>query len=120
MYSVLGFLETLGLLETVIRKLLQNLLHPIVIIFRSIYIYARDPDKKSCLSQKNLCHRNYEKVRFWSIITKCKGFAPKDNWVTSNIYFIYMTEYLGILPTSKALNQVISSKMEPTMRFGKA
>ena len=31
-YSVLGFLETLGLLETVIRKLLQNLLHPIVTI----------------------------------------------------------------------------------------
>ena len=47
-------------------------------------------------------------------------FAPKDNWVTSNIYFIYMTGYLGILPTSKALNQVTSSKIEPTMRFGES
>jgi hypothetical protein len=49
-----------------------------------------------------------------------KEFAPKDNWVTSKIYFIYMTGCLGILPTSQALNQVISSKIEPTMRFGES
>ena len=57
---------------------------------------------------------------FGQLSLSVKGFAPKDNWVTSNIYIIYITEYLGILPTSKALNQVISSKIESTMRFGKA
>jgi hypothetical protein len=54
---------------------------------------------------------------FGQLSLSVKEFAPKDNWVTSNIYFIYMTGYLGILPTSKALNQVISSIIEPTMRF---
>jgi hypothetical protein len=43
-YSVVGFLETVWLLDTLIRKLLQNLLDPIVIIFRSIYTYVRDSD----------------------------------------------------------------------------
>ena len=35
-YSVVGFLETVWLLDTLIRKLLQNLLDSIIIIFRSI------------------------------------------------------------------------------------
>jgi hypothetical protein len=39
-YSVERFLETVWLLDTLIRKLLQFSLNPIVIIFRGIYIYV--------------------------------------------------------------------------------
>ena len=40
LYSVVGFLEIVWLLDTLIRKLLQNLLNSIVIIFKSIYPYV--------------------------------------------------------------------------------
>jgi hypothetical protein len=61
-YSVVGLLETVRLLETLIGKLLQNLLNLLVIIFRSIYIYARDADQKWCQLRKYLYRRNFEKV----------------------------------------------------------
>ena len=69
---------------------------------------------------KSICAIGIIRSTFGQLSPSVKEFALKDNWVTSNIYFIYMTGYLGILPTSKALNQVISSKIEPTMRFGES
>jgi hypothetical protein len=83
-------------------KLLQNLLDPVVIIFRSIYIYVRHSDQKSCLSQKYLCHRNYEKVRFWSILARHERICSEVYRIISYIYFIYMIGYTSILPTSPA------------------
>jgi len=48
LYSVVGFLKIVWLLDTLIRNLLQNLLNSIVIIFRSIYPYVLDSDQKLC------------------------------------------------------------------------
>jgi len=57
LYSVVGFFETVWLIETLIRKLLQILLDPVVIIFRSTYIHVRDAGQKSCASYFNDARR---------------------------------------------------------------
>jgi hypothetical protein len=76
---------------------------------------------KNHVYRKSICAVGImRRSNFGQLSLGVKEFAPKDNWVTSKIYFIYMTGYLGILPTSQALNQVISFKIEPTMRFGES
>src|SRR5882724_687691 len=104
-YSVVGFLETVWFLETPIRKLLQFLLNPVVIIFRSIYSCVSYSDQKSSQSQKYLNCRNFEKVQCWSILAECEKICSEDHWITSYFCFLYMTGYLSFLPTSPAFEK---------------
>src|SRR5882724_3942711 len=99
-YSVVGFLETVWFLETPIRKLLQFLLNPVVIIFGSIYSCISYSDQKSSQSQNYLNCRNFEKVRFWSILAECEKKCSEDHWITSYFCVLYITGYLSFLSTS--------------------
>src|SRR5882724_1333144 len=104
-YSVVGFLETVWFLETPIRKLLQILLNPVVIIFRSIYSCVSYSGPKSSQSQNYFNCRNFEKVQFWPILAECENICSEDHWITSYFCFLYMTGYLSFLPTSSAFEK---------------
>ena len=119
-YSVVGFLETVWFLETLIRKLSQILLNPVVDFFGGIYIHARHADQNLCQSQMYPCCRNFEKVWFLSVFAKCEKICSQNDWTASNIYFLYIKGYLSILPRCPALNHGIFFKIEPTVRLRKS
>src|SRR6266849_4716537 len=101
-YSVVGVLETVRFIETLISKLLQFLLNPAVIFLGGIYIYVGDADQNLCQLGKYPSHRNYKKAQFSTIIAGFKKICSENHQITPYIYFLLIVGYLSILPTSSA------------------